>query len=184
MTSQCRAVDSRTCRVHGTGGMFRHLGAMASDALNARDFDKYHEARAKMDELTDDSKAAIKFFERGGVPSLGERVTNKMNDIADRIIETRDNINEAIIGNLSGDEETPKKNHTPSEQDDASDLRFGEKVGNLAERVSDIRDDFDETVSTGADIIADRHTREIPAEIGGSTVAWSDMNPFKKGKLR
>lgn len=45
-----------------------------------------------------------------------------------------------------------------------------------------------ETFHAGIDEISEHHEQEIPAEIGGSTVAWADMNPFKSpfknGRLR
>jgi hypothetical protein len=71
-----------------------------------------------------------------------------------------------------------------SKQDEAQEASIGEKIHEAADRVIDARDDINETVSVAVDVIADRHTREIPAEIGGSTVEWDDLNPFKNIKLR
>jgi hypothetical protein len=88
MEPRCRAADTTTCRVHGTGGMYQHLREVSNEAIRRGDFDSYYEARHKMDQLTDDSKKALKFYKRGGVPTVTERVIEKMNGIADRIIET------------------------------------------------------------------------------------------------
>lgn len=44
------------------------------------------------------------------------------------------------------------------------------------------------TIQAGVEEISEHHEQPIPAEIGGNTVAWADMNPFKSpfknGKLR
>lgn len=184
--ANCRAVDRSTCRVHGTGGMYQHLQTVANDALNKRDFETYYDARAKMDEMSDDSKKALKFFERGGVPTVSERVVGKLEGMADSIISVRDNINEAVVNAIEGTEDSDKRQGDPDSE--KQKISLGDKMDNAADRVLDVGENIADTVSAGMDIIADRHKREIPAEIGGSTVAWSDLNPFKNpfknGKLR
>lgn len=63
-----------------------------------------------------------------------------------------------------------------------------EKFFSAADRVSEAKENAEGTVVAGMDKIAERHEKPIPAEIGGNTVAWSDLNPFKSpfknGKLR
>lgn len=208
MASKCRAGDPTSCRVHGANGMYEHLRQVSNDAINKRDFDTYHEARAKMEELTDDSKAALRFYARGGVPTLAERVGNKMNAFADRIIEARDNLNESITEGLDGNPDKPtiggKIGHfadrvsqtrdninakvveileEPAEKDS-----FNGKVQGIFEHVESGRDKLKDAASEGVNIVSDRQKDEIPEDIGGSTVAWSDLNPFKSpfknGKLR
>jgi hypothetical protein len=68
---------------------------------------------------------------------------------------------------------------------------FRQKQNNLIHAVDNIaesKENVEGTVSAGLDKIAERHEKPIPSEIGGSTVAWSDLNPFKSpfknGKLR
>lgn len=65
---------------------------------------------------------------------------------------------------------------------------MGEKLFNTADRISETRDNIEETVAGGVNLIAERHEKPIPEEIGGNTVTWSDLNPFKSpfknGKLR
>lgn len=182
--ANCKAADRSTCRVHGTGGMYQHLNKIANEAINRRDFDTYHEARAKMEEMGDDSKAALRFFKRGGVPTVTERAVGKLENMADRIIAVRDNINEVVIDVLEKDEKEPK-NHSEAEHPKPS---MEDKMNNIADHILDFGENISDTVHAGAEIIADRHGREIPAEIGGSTVTWAEMNPFrnpfKNGKLR
>lgn len=183
--ANCKAADTNTCRVHGAGGMYRHLQTVANEALNKRDFETYYDARAKMEEMADDSKKALKFFERGGVPTVTERVVGKLEGMADSIITVRDNINEVVVKAIEGTEDDDRQNDPDS---DKQKISLGDKMDNAADRVLDLGENIADTVSAGIDVIADRHQREIPAEIGGSTVAWSDMNPFKNpfknGKLR
>jgi hypothetical protein len=62
--------------------------------------------------------------------------------------------------------------------------RVENKLYGIADRVEEIKDNVGGVISEGVDLITDRHEAAIPAEIGGSTIAWSDMNPFKNGKLR
>lgn len=181
MASKCRANDISTCRVHGTGSMYERLQNEATEAINKRDFNTYREVRWEMDELTDDSKAALKFFERGGVPTIAQRVGNKMNAFADSIIETRDNINDAVLATLDGSNKSEReKTATPTPEGETPKLSMVEKVEDFADRMADMG----EAISEGAGQIADRHVAPIPTDVGGSTLAWSDLNPFKNGKLR
>jgi hypothetical protein len=164
--------------------MYQHLSKVANDAVNRRDFDTYHEARAKMEEMDDDSKAALRFFKRGGVPTVTERAVGKLENMADHIISVRDNINEAVIARLEKDEKG-SGNHSEAEQPKPN---LEDKMNAIADHILDFGENISDTVHAGAEIIADRHGREIPAEIGGSTVTWAEMNPFrspfKNGKLR
>lgn len=67
-------------------------------------------------------------------------------------------------------------------------LQMEDKFFHAADRVTEIKDNIGETISEGVDRITDRHEKPIPAEVGGNTLAWSDLNPFKSpfknGKLR
>lgn len=183
--ANCKAADINTCRVHGVGGMYRHLKTVANTAINAKDYETYYDARAKMAEMTDDSKKALKFFERGGVPTVAERVVGKLDAMADSIITARDNINEAVVKAVEGPDDS-EKSGTPEAKEPK--LTISEKMGNAADHVFEVRDNINETVAAGINIISDRHQQEIPPEIGGSTMAWSDLNPFKSpfknGRLR
>jgi hypothetical protein len=202
--ANCKAADRNTCRVHGAGGMYQHLQTVANEAIKTKDFETYYEARARMDEMGDNSKPAIKFFERGGVPTLAERIGNKMDAFADRIMEARDNINEKIIeaepskdtvgGKLvnfadrimeTRDNINEKVVEALEKSDEqGSNKKAGNKVFESVDRITETRDKINEAVSGGVNMITDRHEAPIPSEIGGSTIAWSDMNPFKNGKLR
>ena len=188
MASKCRAADSNTCRVHGTGSMYESLQAKATEAINKRDFNSYREIRWEMDEMADDSKAALKFFERGGVPTLAQRVGGKMNAFADRIIESRDNINEAVVGLVEGTEKPEKEKTTKPDDSYTLKERLEEGMDNTFDRAEGLKNNIGGTISEGVDRITDRHESPIPAEIGGGTMAWSDLNPFKNpfknGKLR
>ena len=66
--------------------------------------------------------------------------------------------------------------------------RIGDKVYDAFDRMEEVKENIGETISEGVDRITDRHESPIPAEIGGGTMAWSDLNPFKNpfknGKLR
>lgn len=168
--------------------MYERLQQKATDALNNQDFSTYRDARWEMDELTDDSKAALKFFERGGVPTLAERVGTKMDTFADRVLTARDNINEAVIGVIEGTDKPEKA--TSEKSDDSSTLkeRLEERIDETFDRAEGMKNNIEATLSEGVDRITDRHESPIPAEIGGSTLAWADLNPFKNpfknGKLR
>jgi hypothetical protein len=62
--------------------------------------------------------------------------------------------------------------------------RMEDRLFDAVDQVEGFKDNIGETISEGVDLITDRHESPISAEIGGSTVAWSDMNPFKSRKLR
>lgn len=59
---------------------------------------------------------------------------------------------------------------------------------NMGTSFTETKETVEGTVHAGIEEISEHHEQEIPPEIGGSTVAWSDMNPFKSpfknGRLR
>lgn len=182
-TSDCRAANVETCRVHGKGSMAEHLRRKANEAIENKDFDKYKDIQYKLWQLQDHSEDAIKFFERGGVPTFKEKVVEKMDNFADSVMDTRDKINKAVIDAIEGTDKPKTSSNTEQPK-----LTIGEKMGNAADRVFEVRDEINDTASAAADLIADRHSGEIPAEVRGSTLTWSELNPFKNpfknGKLR
>lgn len=83
-------------------------------------------------------------------------------------------------------------NMIESTEDASAPVRYDEPASRepLIDRIMDAKDDFAERFGDKADNINDvlmgsvdeiveRHTGEIPAEVGGTVTAWSDLNPFK-----
>lgn len=52
----CRAKDPHSCRVHGNGGEFERLQAVADNAAVSKDVDLYLSTRAQIESLTDDTE--------------------------------------------------------------------------------------------------------------------------------
>lgn len=67
-------------------------------------------------------------------------------------------------------------------------LRMENKAFNTMDNIVKSKENMEEKAVAGVERIADRHEGEIPADIGGGTMLWSDLNPFKNpfknGKLR
>lgn len=66
--------------------------------------------------------------------------------------------------------------------------RAEDSVMDALDRAEDKIDKIEDVWVAGTNFVKDQHYREIPAEIGGNTISWSDLNPFKNpfknGKLR
>lgn len=67
-------------------------------------------------------------------------------------------------------------------------LRMENKAFNTADSIVKSKENLEEKAAAGVERIADRHEGGIPTDVGGGTMLWSDLNPFKNpfknGKLR
>jgi hypothetical protein len=63
-------------------------------------------------------------------------------------------------------------------------LKEAKEEGDFFSPFTEKFDEVGEVISTGVGAILDRHSSDTDpaAEVGGTTIAWSDFNPFKRRK--